>query len=354
MQFEFLHVDFVAFALFAGEPTVGFAVADDFFFVGVPANRALQADGDVGEVAGSHRAMVREHIGDRLRAVAHAFDEVAHVVAGLLAFAELAEVVFEDWLFGEVGDGGAADVVQVAAADEDFAALAFDPNAVARAIADDEDGAVGISAGDIEFRGGVVLIVDRRTAVFEGDGQVGDGFDAQGAGVVHAHRPLRDVDVVRAPVGELAAGVFVPPAEFVMRAAGGVARVRGARAALNVIDQRRLALPHFPIQDVGDRHFRQRRARLHVADRAGDLADFAELAGVGQGDGLEELVTELGVFSRRSSFLLSSFFAPGGGRRMVSNSSRCWVPTWNTRPVCFCTWQIFLPSSIVSVSGFSQ
>jgi len=35
-------------------------------------------------------------------------------------------------------------------------------------------------------------------------------------------------------------------------------------------------------------------------------------------------------------------------------SLRCWVPTWNTRPVCFTTRQRIWPSSTVSVSGFSQ
>ena len=36
--------------------------------------------------------------------------------------------------------------------------------------------------------------------------------------VVHAEAPLGDVVVMGAPVGHLAAGVFVPPAELVMAA----------------------------------------------------------------------------------------------------------------------------------------
>ena len=35
-------------------------------------------------------------------------------------------------------------------------------------------------------------------------------------------------------------------------------------------------------------------------------------------------------------------------------SLRCCVPTWNTRPVSLSTLRICFPSSIVSVSGFSQ
>ena len=41
-------------------------------------------------------------------------------------------------------------------------------------------------------------------------------------------------------------------------------------------------------------------------------------------------------------------------RNRPSDSVRCIVPTWNTRPVSLTTRSMSFPSSIVSVSGFSQ
>ena len=41
-------------------------------------------------------------------------------------------------------------------------------------------------------------------------------------------------------------------------------------------------------------------------------------------------------------------------RNLASDSVRCIVPTWKTRPVSCTTRSMSLPSSIVSVSGFSQ
>src|SRR5205085_715228 len=105
-----------------------------------------------------------------------------------------------------------------AAADEDPAAVfALEADAVfagvgaAQAGAGGAVGAVVISKGDGEGRVAVVR-----------PGSLGRGgagaLDEVGAGAVHPQRPLRDVVVVRAPVGHLAAGVFVPPAEVVMAA----------------------------------------------------------------------------------------------------------------------------------------
>ena len=84
--------------------------------------------------------------------------------------------------------------------------------------------------------------------------------------LIHPDGPLGDIDVVCAPIGELAAGVFIPPAEFVMRAAGGIPRIRGTSAALNVIDQWRLTLPHVPIQFGRHIDFGKRLARIAFPD----------------------------------------------------------------------------------------
>src|SRR5947199_235124 len=78
----------------------------------------------------------------------------------------------------------------------------------------------------------------------------GGAFNIERAGIVHAHSPLRDVDMVSAPVGHLAAGVFIPPAEFVMRPRFGIVFVV-AEAALEVIGHRGLAEPHLPVEIAG-------------------------------------------------------------------------------------------------------
>src|SRR5262249_12135747 len=62
------------------------------------------------------------------------------------------------------------------------------------------------------------------------------GLHGDRSTAVGAAAPLGDVVVMRAPVGQLAAGIVVPPAEFIMA------------ALLDVIDRRRRAEPHFPIQ----------------------------------------------------------------------------------------------------------
>ncbi len=41
-------------------------------------------------------------------------------------------------------------------------------------------------------------------------------------------------------------------------------------------------------------------------------------------------------------------------RKRCPHSVRCMVPTWKTRPVSLTTFSINFPSSMVSVSGFSQ
>ena len=59
----------------------------------------------------------------------------------------------------------------------------------------------------------VVAVVDRGMAVLVVDGELPlHDLDGGRAGILHADGPLADVDVVGAPVGELAAGILVPPA----------------------------------------------------------------------------------------------------------------------------------------------
>ena len=87
--------------------------------------------------------------------------------------------------------------------------------------------AIGVGVGHLEGRMAVVAVgLLGRGRAF--------GLDRDRAAAVGTEAPLGDVVVMGAPVGHLAAGVFVPPAEFVMA------------ALLDVIDLRRRAQARSP------------------------------------------------------------------------------------------------------------
>src|SRR5207249_1535002 len=108
-------------------------------------------------------------------------------------------------------------------------------------------GVLGVGVGDREVRVGVVAVglVDRLGAL---------GVDADRAAAVHAEAPLGDVVVVGAPVGHLAAGILVPPAELVVA------------ALLDVVDRGGLAEPEVPVEPLGHRGRRERALLGVVAD----------------------------------------------------------------------------------------
>src|SRR6185312_7442651 len=115
-----------------------------------------------------------------------------------------------------------------------------------------------------------------RVAVFEGDGVLGkDRRDGDGPRVRLAHRPVGDVDMVRAPVGQLAAGIFVPPAEFVMtaRPAMRLAVVPGEITERHGSDG---ALPEVPIEAFWRIDGRDLRAGRCAVDDAGGFFDRAD------------------------------------------------------------------------------
>src|SRR6185312_3227741 len=91
-------------------------------------------------------------------------------------------------------------------------------NAVFAVRLDEHFDAVRELREDVEVGGDVVFVVDGRPALFELHRMRGRPFDRDRTRVALPDGPLSDIDVMRAPVGHLAAGVFVPPAELVMAA----------------------------------------------------------------------------------------------------------------------------------------
>ena len=95
-------LNLVTLSLFAGLPGGGLRVIDDLFCVGIPLDGAIESNGDIGEVADGHGAMVAVDIADGLSSVTDAFEEVLHMVTGSFAFVE----GFQGFLFQRVGFEG--------------------------------------------------------------------------------------------------------------------------------------------------------------------------------------------------------------------------------------------------------
>ena len=89
---------------------------------------------------------------------------------------------------------------------------------------------------------------------------------------VLSNRPLGNVDVMRAPVGQLAARVFVPPAKLVMTSRLFLLPLLPDA----VIDQRRLAEPLLPIQVFWHVGLGNRLARRRAANGALDALDLPQ------------------------------------------------------------------------------
>src|SRR5690606_8454323 len=81
---------------------------------------------------------------------------------------------------------------------------------------------------------------------------------------VALQRPQRDVDVMCAPVGELAAGVFVPPAEVAVT------------ALVSIVDERRLSEPAFPVELAGGIVLFEGSAAVAAVDAHSDSLHVAD------------------------------------------------------------------------------
>ena len=76
------------------------------------------------------------------------------------------------------------------------------------------------------------------------------GLDWRWARMIHADRPLGDVDVMGTPIGQLPPRVLVPPAELVVAACLEFL----ADFFRHVVDLGSLAEPHVPVEALGRRH----------------------------------------------------------------------------------------------------
>src|SRR5207248_96766 len=184
---------------------VGFAVVYELPLRGVPAELAVVPVGQVAEVADGHRAGADLHVADRPLPRADAVQPIA-LVAGRLVKVHVffAERRLDD-LAGPAFQETAIDDNLAVAADEVYAALF-------RAAVDHLH-AIGVDVTHAVVGLGVFRWNDLARARF-----------------VHSQAPLGDIEVVGAPVGHHAAGVFAvvaPRREVVVNAARAEHRVVG-------------------------------------------------------------------------------------------------------------------------------
>src|SRR5262249_25606165 len=140
-------------------------------------------------------------------------------------------------------------------------------------------GAVAVGVGDLEGGMAVVAVGPIRR------GSAGAAH-ADGAGLIHAESPLRDVVVMGAPVGHLAAGGLVPPGDLVMATLG------------HIFDARRRAEPEVPVEPFEHRPHLERAAHGIRADQRRHAADLADAAVAHQLGGETEAAVVLGALLR--------------------------------------------------------
>ena len=127
---------------------------------------------------------------------------------------------------------------------------------------------------------------------------------------IFLQRPLRDVDMVRAPVGELATRIFVPPAEFIVAAAVAEGHLG------------RLTEPHVPIEAAGHILDRKGATDRACADAGRHFLDLAEQALVDDVHGPAELVLLSPLLRADEELELRKFFSGGPGELVLFKRER--------------------------------
>ncbi len=248
-------------SLLAAEQFVRLGIVDKRFALRVPLQLTPESHRDVAEMASADAAVLTFDVGDRFAAGADTVEEVAHVVddrielahpLGTIKIVEVVNLPVRSWqrIAGQIFDRLALDR---SAIDKDPSRIAGEHDAVATVVSDRHRDAVGVLVGHAKIDGNVVAVHDVgvfRLAI-DLDGQAVDG-------------PLRDVEMMGSPIGHLSAGVFVPPAEGVMR------------TFLDVRHIGRLALPQIPVEVRRHLSSLKRTAGHILAQHHVDLLQFAD------------------------------------------------------------------------------
>ncbi len=236
--------------------------------------------------------MVRPNVADWHATVFNTVHEIAHVIARLLALTKFVDSVLQP-LRSRSTDGTALRSLgtvlgdhmshaqffgwfagQTTTVDTDLALVSFDHQLVATRV-----NACGMSPVelecDVEFRWNVETIFDL------GNLDRSLWCDRCRSGIVHSHRPHRNVSMMSAPISHLPAGILEPPTEI---------EIGSLRA---VGDFRRLPQPHVPIDMFGTRHVFERPTLLRCFDADQAVQFVSEHATLGDGNGLQKDLVEL-------------------------------------------------------------
>lgn len=258
-------------AVGAGEHGICLVVVDEPFVFGVPVQFAPQPHGDICQMAAGCGTMSDFGGADGLLARTDAVQEIALVVVGAVE-ADVGGLEFGSSDFGGIGIESADHVLVLGRTAAFYFQIAFftveDDFAFAGGAA--YFGAVFIEKMEIDFCRG-----REKTGGWE----FAFSPDFDGAGVVHAQRPLDNVQMVCAEVGDLSAGVVQQEAEFIM-AALDVIRHLGSRSEPEII-----------VESFGDGHgFPGGFAEFVVGwDFDFNPVDFSEISVSDQFGCLEEL-----------------------------------------------------------------
>lgn len=249
-----LHLDFKALAIFSREERIGFGIADDFSLGRIPIESASQSHRDVREVANLEHTVMRPHVRNRLLPRSHALDEICAVVRRNGTTVDFFDRTFGQWVRFECLHRRSDNL---AAVDEESAFGPFEKNPVVAFAGDDQFDAARHVGLQREISRNVVAVVDYGIAILilAAHG-VFHGSDLDRAHVVVPERPDGDVDVVSAPVRQLATCILVPFPERIM----AVAIKRNATTvAFSKLRQRAIVNlgsgpePEIPIQSLRNR-----------------------------------------------------------------------------------------------------
>lgn len=303
--------DFKACTLSACLHGCCYFIAFDLLGGGIPLDLTSKPSGDCRQVAEVHGLQVGVNIRDWQTTFADAAIEVGFVAFVRLAFVEslhllIARDIFIPLLF----DRFAGDTFAV---DEDPAFGTFDEQSIIATARDMDLHAIGELVHDVKVMGGVEAIVGKRIAILHVHRMFAIGtidFDWAGSLLGHLGCPQSDIDVVGTPVGELTAGVFVPPTEVVVA------------TLLDVIHFGCLAEPHVPIEVSRCGGFGKRPTCWATVDAAGDLLDVTQETLVSHVHCAHEESSVGALLRTDKKDELRVGFASGSDRKIFSQSKR--------------------------------
>ena len=269
-------------------------------------------------MAGVEHLDMGEDIGDRQSAFANTAVEVLLVALVGFSFVETHNVfvgvlaVVPFFL-----DGCARDLATV---DEDPPFRALEGDTVFPATFHNHFDTAGEFAADREVMRGVVTVVARCETIFIGNGVFGIraiDFNWAHARFMFAERPGGDVDVVRSPVGELATGILVPPAELVVA------------AFLPVVDQGGLALPEVPVEFLGRGCCRERPTGRTAVDPHGHFLDIAQKSFLDHVHGAQPTAAVTTLLGANEENFVAVLFAGVANQLVFFERQRQWFLTEN-------------------------